>query len=279
MAYGLLCSASGVSGAGMPFVITELLKRYGYPTTLRATAITLAILTGPLIPTLKGRLPVSNSTAVAATDWTFLKLPLFWIYSLSNLIYGLGFFFPSLYLPSYATSISLSPTTGALLLALLSISQVAGQFSFGYLSDKRRIINLLLITSTFISAIACLTLWRLAHSLAPLVIFSLLYGFFGAGYTALWGRMVTSVSEEPMAHMAMFSFFNVGKGIGNVSAGPLSAALMGYFVGGDVRDETRFVPVILFTGGCMFCSGIVIVVWVLWERALWNNGLSQSGAN
>ncbi|QDS73305.1 hypothetical protein FKW77_005944 [Venturia effusa] len=89
MAYGLLCSASGVSGIGMPFIITKLLERYGYPTTLRATAVALAILTGPLIPYLKGRLPVSNSTAIAATDWTFLKLPLFWIYSLSNLIYGL----------------------------------------------------------------------------------------------------------------------------------------------------------------------------------------------
>lgn len=268
MAYGLLCSASGVSGIGMPFIITALLKKYGYPTTLRATAIALTILTGPLIPTLKGRLPVSSSsTTVAATDWTFLRLPLFWIYSLSNLIYGLGFFFPGLHLPSYATSISLSPTTGALLLALLSISQVAGQFSFGYLSDKRKLINTLLITSTFISAIACLTLWRLAYSPAPLIAFSLLYGFFGAGYTALWGRMVTSVSKEPMAHMAMFSFFNVGKGIGNVSAGPLSAALMGYFVSGDGRKEVeRFGPVILFTGACMFCSGAVIGAWTFWER-------------
>ncbi|TLD37894.1 MFS general substrate transporter [Venturia nashicola] len=267
MAYGLLCSASGVSGVGMPFIITELLKKYGYPTTLRAAAIALALLTGPLIPTLKGRLPVSSSTTITATDWTFLKLPLFWVHSFSNLVYGLGFFFPGLYLPSYATSISLSPTTGALVLALLSISQVAGQFSFGYLSDSRRLINTLLITSTFISAIGCLTLWRFAHSLAPLIAFSLLYGFFGAGYTALWGRMVTSVSEEPMAHMAMFSFFNVGKGIGNVSAGPLSAALMGSFVSGDGRKETeRFGPVILFTGITMFCSGVVVVAWVCWKR-------------
>lgn len=193
MAYGLLCSASGVSGVGMPFIITEMLKKYGYPTTLRATAIVIAILTGPLIPSLKGRLPVSSSNAVSATDWRFLKMPLFWVYSLSNLIYGLGFFFPSLYLPSYATSISLSATTGALLLALLSVVQVLGQFSFGYLSDRRIPINALLITSTFISALACLTLWRLAHSLAPLIVFALFYGFFGAGYTAMWARMGTKV--------------------------------------------------------------------------------------
>jgi MFS family permease len=250
----------------MPFIITEMLKKYGYPTTLRATAIAIAILTGPLIPSLKGRLPVSSSNAVAATDWRFLKMPLFWIYSLSNIIYGLGFFFPSLYLPSYATSINLSATTGALLLALLSVSQVLGQFSFGYLSDRRIPINALLITSTFTSAVACLTLWRLAHSLAPLVVFALLYGFFGAGYTAMWARMGTKICDEPMAQMAMFSFFNVGKGIGNVSAGPMSAALMGYFVPNGHNEEEKYRAVILFTGCCMLCSGLVVGMWSLWLR-------------
>ena len=47
MAYGLLCSASGVSGVIILFVIEALLQKYGYPATLRAIATAL---TGPLIP-------------------------------------------------------------------------------------------------------------------------------------------------------------------------------------------------------------------------------------
>ncbi|KAJ5950285.1 uncharacterized protein N7479_008698 [Penicillium vulpinum] len=139
MAYGLLCSASGVSGAVMPFIMEKLLNKYGYRTTLRAVAVALFVLTGPLIPFLKGRLPVSRytATATARSDWSFLRSPLFWVYSGSNVVQGLGYFFPSLYLPSYARSMGMSSTKGALLLALMSVSQVAGQFTFGLLSDRK----------------------------------------------------------------------------------------------------------------------------------------------
>ena len=105
MAYGLLCSASGVSGAAMPFCIEALLQRYGYPTTLRAIAVGLFVLTGPLIPFLKGRTPEPEVGAgPGRTDWSFLKTGLFWKYSMSNFAMGLGYFYPFLYLPSYASA-------------------------------------------------------------------------------------------------------------------------------------------------------------------------------
>ncbi|OAR01883.1 hypothetical protein LLEC1_05529, partial [Akanthomyces lecanii] len=50
MAYGILCGASGISGTVMPFVVQALLARYGYATTLRAVAVALVVLTGPMIP-------------------------------------------------------------------------------------------------------------------------------------------------------------------------------------------------------------------------------------
>ena len=127
MAYGLLCAASGVSGAAMPFAVEKLLQRYGYQTTLRAIAVGLFVATGPLIPLLEGRLPESETaTAAGRTDWSFLKIPLFWTYSVSNLAMGLGYFFPLLYIPSYATANGLSSTQGATLLAVMSVAQVFG---------------------------------------------------------------------------------------------------------------------------------------------------------
>ncbi|GKU22979.1 unnamed protein product [Fusarium langsethiae] len=60
MAYGLLCGASGFSGAIMPFIVQALLAKYGYQTTLRAIAVGLAVMIGPLIPFLDGRLPTSE---------------------------------------------------------------------------------------------------------------------------------------------------------------------------------------------------------------------------
>ncbi|KAF2624211.1 MFS general substrate transporter [Macroventuria anomochaeta] len=206
MAYGLLCSASGVSGAVTPLSLQALLKQYGHRTTLRGVAVFLFVVTGPLIPLLKGR-PGQKQNRQQPT-------------------HGTGRFFPALFLPSYASSIGLSTSKGALLLALMSVSQIAGQFTFGYLSDKRTSVNALITVSVSIAAIATLSAWGLARSIAPLILFALLYGFFGAGYTAMWARMATAVSEEPSAAQAIFGMFNFGKGVGNIAAGPISAGLL-----------------------------------------------------
>jgi hypothetical protein len=185
-AYGLLCSASGVSGAAMPFAVEKLLERYGYQTTLRAVAVGLCVVTGPLIPLLRPRLPERGAGVAARTDWGFLRSEMFWTYSLSNFAMGMGYFFPALYIPSYALASGLSSTQGALLLALMAVSQVVGQTSFGYLSDRRVSINLLAGSSSVVAAVAVYACWGLARSFGVLIAFSLIYGFFGAGYTALW---------------------------------------------------------------------------------------------
>lgn len=256
MAYGFLCGASGVSGAVMPFVVQNLLHTYGYPTTLRAIAVGMFVLTGPLIPLLKGRLPEPDrDTGVTGkTDWSFLRTPLFWIYSVSNLAMGFGYFFPSTYIPSYATASGLSSTKGALLLALMSVAQVLGQLTFGYLSDRKTSINLLITTSTLVAALAAYTSWGLAHSLPPLLVFSLLYGFFAAGYTATWARMGTAVSSEPTVAFTVFGLLNFGKGVGNVLTGPISGSLLVSAVDKGTYGLLRYKGLVLFTGSCMLLS-------------------------
>ncbi|KAI5357336.1 putative major facilitator superfamily, MFS transporter superfamily [Septoria linicola] len=265
MAYGILCAASGVSGAALPIGLQSLLHRYGYQTTLRIIAIGLLVLTGPLIPALKGRFPHSSTeiTAPSRTDWTFLKAPLFWIFSASNFAMGLGYFFPSIYLPSYATSNGMNATQGALLLTVMSISQVLGQFSFGYLSDKNRIpLNFLVSTSALVAGIAVYTCWGLAQTFGVLTVFALLYGFFGAGYTAMWARMGSAVASEPSAAFAAFGLLNFGKGIGNVLAGPIGGALLGTRanVRGGTYAVSKYETIVLFTGSCMLVSAITIGV-------------------
>jgi MFS family permease len=253
MAYGLLCSASGASGAVMPLIIQALLRKFGHQTTLRAVAVALVVLTGPLIPLLRGRVGQQRSTNFR-TDWSFLKKPLFWTYSVSNVCMGMGYFFPALFLPSYATLIGLDATKGALLLTLMSVSQVGGQFTFGYISDKKVPLNALIVLSSSIAAIVTLSLWGLARSLAPLACFAVVYDFFGAGYTAMWARMVTAVSDEPSASQAMFGLFCFGKGVGNILTGPISAGLLGSSRSSTGYGHGMYQAVVIFTGVCLILS-------------------------
>ncbi|EXJ92425.1 hypothetical protein A1O3_00976 [Capronia epimyces CBS 606.96] len=264
MAYGVLCGASGVSGSVMPFVLHALLAKYGYRTTLRAVAVALTLLTGPLIPLLKGRLPASHSerARMPNINWTFFRSPLFWLYSVSNLLQGFGYFFPSLYLPSYASSLRLGGKSGALLLALMSVCQVGGQFVFGLLSDHKVPLDLLACLSTLVAAVACLAVWRLAHSLPVLIIFAVAYGFFGAGFTAIWARMSTAITDDVTAGPIIFSLLNFGKGIGNVAAGPVGGFLVSSSKSTGTQSQSpsslSYRWVIVFTGVCMFASACTI---------------------
>ncbi|KAJ8131188.1 hypothetical protein O1611_g2438 [Lasiodiplodia mahajangana] len=256
MAYGVLCGASGVSGSVMPFILQVLLARHGYKTTLRAVAVALALLTGPFLPFLKGRLPPSERTSTPKFNWSFFQSPLFWIYSISNLLQGFGYFFPSLYLPSFASSLGLSGKIGALLPAMMSVSQVGGQFTFGVLSDHKVPLNVLACSSTLVAAVACLTLWGLAESLPVLVVFALVYGFFGAGFTAIWVRMSTAITDDVIAGPIVFTLLNFGKGIGNVLAGPIGGTLVSV----SNPAATSYHWVIVFTAASMFASASVILL-------------------
>lgn len=275
-AYGILCAASGVSGIVFPFTLTALLNRFGAPTTLRAVAIGLGIITGPMLPLLKGRTPprisqtddtTTNTTnnnsetqapARQSTNWSFLSHPLFWIYTLANILQGLGYFFPALFLPTYASALSLSPNTGALLLALMSIAQVLGQTTFGWLSDRPSRLTFLSLISTVVSAAVVFGLWGPARNVPMLCVFAILYGFFGAGYTALWGRMGTQVAgREGDSAFVAFGLFNAGKGLGNVLAGPISGGLLMGSVEGGGFGLRRYKGVVVFAGACMAGSAVV----------------------
>lgn len=258
MAYGVLCGASGVSGSVMPFVLQALLAKYGHRITLRAVAVALTLLTGPFIPLLKGRLPPSERASIPRIKWTFFLDPLFWIYSVANLLQGLGYFFPSLYVPSYASSLRLGDKSGALLLALMSVCQVGGQFVFGLLSDRKVPLNVLACLSTTIAAIACFTMWRLAESLTVLIFFAIVYGFFGAGFTAIWARMSTAITDDVTAGPIVFTLLNFGKGVGNILAGPLGGLLVSKPNSAGPPSSSSYRWVIVFTGTCMFASTCII---------------------
>jgi len=253
-AYGFITGASGASGVAYPFILEALLARYGYRTTLRSLAVATALLTLPLLPFFKGRLPPSPSNTLARTDWTFVRKPLFWLYAASTIAQSLGFYLPGLYLPSYASATGFGPRIGALLIAVMSIAQVLGQFTYGHLSDGRWPLNTLLLSSSLVAAIASLTLWGLARSLAPLILFAVIYGFFAYAYLAMRMRMGTATSADPNAAFASFCILSSVQGVGNVLAGPISGALLGPVLNFGDYGHLQYKPMVIFTGCTMVAS-------------------------
>ncbi|KAF5869717.1 putative mfs monocarboxylate transporter protein [Botrytis fragariae] len=263
MAFGLISAASGVSGAGMPFIIQFLLEKYGYKTALRIIAVGITILTVPLLPLLKGRLPPSERSRLARTNWGFLKNKLFYIYGSATLIYGMGFFYPGVYLPSFATNIGLSGTQGAAILAVMSVAQVAGQFACGYLSDKNFSVNALAVGCTIMATISSFVLWGFAKSMGLLIAYGIMYGFFGYGFSTMRVAMGKLICSDPGSVVSIYSIFICLQGVGNVLVGPISGGLLGEKVVLGGYGVERYRDMVIYTGCCMAgCAGVIGGWWL-----------------
>ncbi|TDZ54507.1 MFS transporter asaE [Colletotrichum trifolii] len=263
-AYGVLYAGGGVSGVGMPFLLQLLLSRYGYRTTLRAVAVAQFALVAPVLPLLKGRLPPSGRAALRVLDVDYLRQPLFYCFALSNLLQGFGYYIPSLYLPSYASTIGLSGTMGALLLAAHNLATVFGQLGFGWMLDRFNNVFALMFVSSFVSAVAALAIWGFAHSLETLLVFALAFGMFASAFQVLWPKFGSMLSDDPQSVYSIMAF---GKGVGNLATGPITAGLLrsqvssGYGAG-------RYQSVILFLGSFMLCASLGVFGWPLKKTAL-----------
>ncbi|KAL8911487.1 MAG: hypothetical protein Q9171_003348 [Xanthocarpia ochracea] len=263
LAFGTTTAATGVSGLVMPFALAALLNKYGYATTLRAFAVTLVAVTGPFLPLIKGRLPASHAIATTKTDMSFMTNHLFYFFAAAVLLQGLGYFFPTLYLPSYAEALGYRPTIGALLLALFSLAQVFGQIGVGYMSDNKVSVWTLALVLPFVSGTAVITLWGLGHSLPPLIIFSLVYGLSAGSYIVLWARMGMQLGDDQTVALTTFGAFAFLKGVGNVVTGPVGAGLMLSGTRVQAYGLEKYKWVVVYCGTCMFASSTLMAVLFL----------------
>lgn len=261
MAFGLISASSGITGAALPFIIQALLDKYGHRTTLRAFAVAMVILTGPLIPLVKGRLPPAERATIGKTRWDFLKHPLFWTYALATLVQGIGFFFPTVFLPSFASAVNLPSIDGALLVALMSIAQVLGQITFGYLSDLKLSISALAAGCCLAAAVGSFIFWGLAKSMALLVPFSLIYGFFAFAFGTMRLAMGRAVCDDPSTIMTTYAIFVFLQGIGNVLVSPISAKLISGPTQRSHFAAGKYDGVVALTGASSVSAALIISVW------------------
>ncbi|OJJ50001.1 hypothetical protein ASPZODRAFT_59389 [Penicilliopsis zonata CBS 506.65] len=229
LAFGVMWAGTGLGGVVLPIVMEQLLNRYGFRTTLRAFAFALFILTAPLVYFVKPRVPVADHllSPPPPPNLRFLFTRTFALFQICNVVEALGFFLPSLYLPTYAGVIGASSSLQALTVILFNFASVAGCVLMGAIVDRLDATTCLLV-STVGSTVGVFLIWGFSTSLAPLFVFSIVYGLFAGSYTSTWpGIMRDVVRKQPSAESSMvFASLAAGRGVGNIVSGPLSEALV-----------------------------------------------------
>lgn len=107
LAYGILWAGSGSGGLMGPFLLEWGLSRYGARAFLRGYAVAMVLAVGPMLVFVRPRLPRARASVSLRETLTrmkvgfgFLRTPEFWILQSGNVVQGLGYFVPLLYLPS-----------------------------------------------------------------------------------------------------------------------------------------------------------------------------------
>lgn len=228
LAFGVMWAGTGIGGVVLPIVMEQLLGKYGFRITLRGFAVVLFILTAPLVYFVKPRVPIpDNRPSPPAPNFRFMFTSTFAIFEFCNIVEALGFFLPSIYLPTYAGMIGASTSLQALTVILFNLASVVGCVLMGAIIDKLDV-TLCILISTVGSSIGVFLIWGFSTSLAPLFIFSIIYGLFAGSYTSTWpGIMREVVHNKPSAESSMvFACLAAGRGVGNLVSGPLSEGLI-----------------------------------------------------
>jgi MFS family permease len=265
LAFGFMWAGTGVSGVVLPLVMQWLLESYGFRTTLRIWSLALFILTFPLLHYLKPRLPLDTTPKRNRQlfDLSFLLSPTFVVLQACNIIEALGFFMPTIYLPTFAREVlHVSSLTAAGTVILVNVASVFGCVAMGSLTDRFHVTTCIML-STVGATVGIFLLWGLSTSLPLLYIFCIVYGLFAGSFSSTWTGIIkiTKSKVENADAGLVFAFLAFGRGVGNVISGPLSEALIkgkpwlseaGLAYGSGYGPLITFTGISALLGGCSF---------------------------
>ncbi|OAK95888.1 MFS general substrate transporter [Phaeosphaeriaceae sp. SRC1lsM3a] len=262
-ALGLMYLSSPIAGTGLggvvvPLLLQYLLNTHGFRTALRVWTVILFVATAPLTIYLKPRLPVAQATYHRTFDLSFLLNKSFLLLQLGNILEGLGYFLPSIYLPTYAKSLGASNSISALTLILINVAAVFGCVAMGGFVDRWHITTCILI-STIGSTLSVFLLWGFSTNLPLLLVFCIVYGLFAGSYTTTYPGIMSAVkaTDHRTDTTMVYAMLVAGRGIGNVICGPVSEALLRV---GDVGSAGLYAsvygPLVVFTGISAALGGV-----------------------
>ncbi|KAF2016388.1 MFS general substrate transporter [Aaosphaeria arxii CBS 175.79] len=261
LAFGVMWAGTGLGGVVIPLLLQYLLNKHGFRTTLRVWAVVLFVATAPLTIYIKPRLPVSQASNHRSFNFDFLTNRTFLLLQLGNILEGLGYFVPSIYLPTIATSIGASNAISALTLICFNVASVFGCVFMGTIIDRWHVTTCIAV-STIGTSLSVFLIWGFATSMAPLLIFCVSYGFFAGSFTSTYPGIMAAVQKSTGrsdGRIMVFAALAAGRGIGNVVCGPVSEALAR---SGDVGSKglygTEYGPLVMFTGVSAVLGGVSI---------------------
>lgn len=192
MASGVIYSGSGVGGTIFPVIFGKLLGAIGFSWTLRTIAVFNLIAVSIAGFFLRPRLPVVRPSsspparalakALAPDGLRAMIGPLSNTLQMIIFCQGAAWLSISLYIASYSSTLGFSDATATGTLSAFNASATLGYLLLGRLIDSASHTKLM-AASTGICSLSAFLLLGFSRSLPLLIVFSLIFGSVGGGFT------------------------------------------------------------------------------------------------
>jgi MFS family permease len=260
LATGIMFAGTGVGGTVFPFLLDGLLKRFGYKATMISFGVGYAALNAVSLIFIRRRVPLGGSVVRRRpkVEWRHLATWTFVCGFLVILLSSLGNFTPTLWIPTFADKVGAHKPGGVALVAIMNAASVPGNLVMGWVSDRLPTKVMIMIVC-FGGAIGVLLPWGFGTTSGPLVVFALVWGSTALSMPGIWSRIITPICRnDPTLPGLVFSIFASLRGVGNVTAGPISSKLLKVdaFKGAAGAYGTNFGAVLVYTAVTTFAGGV-----------------------
>ncbi|KAI1120341.1 major facilitator superfamily domain-containing protein [Nemania abortiva] len=257
LAFGIMVTGSSVGGVVLPILVQQLLPMVGFGWTMRITGF---FILGLLIfgnIAVKSRLPpVKKPWSLKEYFLPFAEVP-FLLLAIGSFFVYLGAFLPFNFIIVEAKAVGFPTNFSNYLIPIINAASIFGRIFPAHLGDVYGVFNVCIIFTLF-SGLFSLAIWLPAASTAPLIVFTILYGFASGLIVAIIPALVASISDIRKLGFrvgTLYAFSSFGTLFGSPIAGAIVGAQNGSYTGLKI-----FCGLALITGGLFIMASRIKLV-------------------
>ncbi|KAJ7505928.1 putative monocarboxylate transporter [Mycena galericulata] len=258
LANGIVYAGGGIGGAVTSFGVNSLIQSVGPAWTFRILGL-ITFATGlPAAWLITERTTIRTSGFI---EWSLFHDLRFLALFFAGAVGTFPLFVPPFFLPLYASSLGLSASAGAGLVASFNFSSALGRLGCGFASDRIGPVNVLFL-ALLLSALSMLAIWPVSTSLTPLVIFAVIGGAANGGFFSTMPTVVGAVFGVARVSVAMGMIVTGWVG-GYLMGAPIAGFLLNAYGGAD-GTLSAYHPAMFYAGSmAMGAAGLVSLMRVM----------------
>ncbi|GAB7355508.1 hypothetical protein MBLNU459_g5997t1 [Dothideomycetes sp. NU459] len=249
LAMGIASSGSSLGGVIFPIMLNRLFNHssVGFGWAVRITGFLILALALIAVATVVPRFPPRVGKYLLLEAF---KQPTYSIQVAGIFLVIWGLLTPFFYLPTFAEAHGISLDLSIYVLAILNAASVFGRLLTGPASTTLGRFNTLTLASLICSILVFC--WLRITSLASIIVFSVLYGFFSGFIVALFPATLAQVARHP-SEIGSYLGMALGiYGIAGLTGTPITGAMISHYNGYD--------EAIIFSGSVMIAGTVLVFI-------------------